>query len=221
MSENRKYENVLEVIPDKNVTSFTKWYNSMRRPIREFHLKNIVRKSVEVGFTEGVRILVNENGMSCLSFGRASSVFHLACEYGQIEIVKFLLTLGICDTFFQRFNFINMDELVIAAEKRNENLFNVLLASGKFDIENMPFAKVPRLFNALERGDLDVHEKTGKSVLQLAIESDADRCTVKDILSYEANIDRKDKHGNTALSNIGRKDKHGNTALSSLKEIGL
>ena len=221
MSENRKYENVLKVIPDKNVTSFIEWYNSMRRPITEFHLKNIVRKSVEVGFTEGVRILVNENGMSCLSFGRASSVFHLACEYGQIEIVKFLLTLGICDTFFQRFNFINMDELVIAAEKRNENLFNVLLASGKFDIENMPFAKVPRLFNALERGDLDVHEKTGKSVLQLAIESDADRCTVKDILSYEANIDRKDKHGNTALSNIGRKDKHGNTALSSLKEIGL
>ncbi|XP_022334902.2 uncharacterized protein LOC111131589 isoform X2 [Crassostrea virginica] len=256
MSENRKYENVLEVIPDKNVTSFTKWYNSMRRPLREFHLKNIVRKSVEVGFTEGVRILVNENGVSCLSLGRASSVFHLACEYGQVEIVKFLLTLDICDTFFQRVNFINMDGLAIAAEKRNENLFNVLLASGKFEMENMPFEKVPRLFNALERGEkdlaiffiqrganvksvgvstklgpissvcisamkipsitvellkrggnaTDVHEKTGKSVLQLAIESNADRCTVKDILSYGANI--------------GLKDKHGNTALSSLKAIG-
>ena len=221
MFENRKFKNVLEVIPDKNVTSFTKWYNSMRRPIREFHLKNIVRKSVEVGFTEGVRILVNENGMSCLSLGRASSVFHLACEYEQIEIVKFLLTLDICDTFFQRVNFINMDGLAIAAEKRNENFFNVLLANDKFDLENMPFANVPRLFNALGRGDLDVHEQTGKSVLQLAIESRADRCTVKEILSYIANIVRKDKHGNTALSNIGWKDKHGNTALSSLKTIGL
>ena len=150
-----------------------------------------------------------------------------------------------------------MDGLAIAAEKRNESLFNVLLASGKFDMENMPFEKVPRLFNALERGEkdlaiffiqrganvksvgvstklgpisslcisamkipsitvellkrggnaTDVHEKTGKSVLQLAIESGADRCTVKDILSYGANI--------------GLKDKHGNTTLSSLKTIGL
>ena len=257
MFENWKYINVFGVIPDKNVKSFTELYNYMQRPITDFHLKNIVGKCVEVGFTEGLRILVNENGVGCLSLGRDSKVFQLACEYGQVEIVKFLLTLDICDNFFQRLNSNKMDGLAIAAEEMNEDLFDILLASGKFDTETMPIENVPRLFNALDREDKDlamffiqheanvtsvgvstklgpissvcisamripsitvellkrggnandVHEETGKTVLQLAIESSADRCTVKDILSYGANI--------------GLKDKHGNTALSSLKAIGL
>ena len=111
MAEEKKCEEVLNAIREKNVISFKSVYYSMHKPLEEIHHRKIVLHSVKNCFTEGIRILINENGA---------------------------------------------------------------------DVN-------------------DTHEETGKTVLQLAIESDADRDVVKGIVQLGADLGRKDKRGNTAL----------------------
>lgn len=53
----------------------------------------------------------------------------------------------------------------------------------------------------------DVHEQTGKSVLQLALEAKSDRNTVEAIVRAGANLNRKDKFGKPSvfdLTSLGR-----------------
>lgn len=245
MAEEKKCEEVLNAIREKNVISFKSVYYSMHKPLEEIHHRKIVLHSVKNCFTEGIRILINENSVDYYN------AFRAACKIGQIEIVKMLLDLDQCDEFLTSVDLKNFDGLSIALKTENLNLVKVLFESGKFDVQNVPLQNTVTsgLFNALEQtneelasfliqrganvkyvgfafglhniscvclsamkipsltveivnkgADVnDTHEETGKTVLQLAIESDADRDVVKGIVQLGADLGRKDKRGNTAL----------------------
>ena len=208
----------------------------MHKPLEEIHHRKIVLHSVKNCFTEGIRILINENSVDYYN------AFRAACKIGQIEIVKMLLDLDQCDEFLTSVDLKNFDGLSIELKTGNLNLVKVLFESGKFDVQNVPLQNTVTsgLFNALEQtneelasfliqrganvkyvgcvclsamkipsltveivnkgADVnDTHEETGKTVLQLAIESDADREVVKGIVQLGADLGRKDKRGNTAL----------------------
>lgn len=68
-------------------------------------LKKIVTDTVREGFVDGVRILVNENGVGCLVCDGLENGFHVACKYGQVELVKFLLGLIDCEKVVTAINF--------------------------------------------------------------------------------------------------------------------
>lgn len=242
----------------KDVTSFQTWYNSLRRPIKKKTLSKIVTDTVREGFVDGVRILVNENGVGCLVCDGLENGFHVACKYGQVELVKFLLGLIDCEKVVTAINFKKQDGLSIAIESENEELCVVLLGSGLFHIDKIPCSSYSRLFDALSSrkkkeahllithgadvtlvghneylGEIscvclsamrvpsllvdllkrggdpnDVHEKTRKSVLQLALEAQADRKTVEEIIRSGADLNQKD--------NFGKKPFLGLTSLDQL-----
>ena len=74
-------------------------YYSMHKPLEEIHYRKIVLHSVKNCFTEGIRILINENSVDYYN------AFRAACKIGQIEIVKMLLDLDQCDEFLSSFDF--------------------------------------------------------------------------------------------------------------------
>lgn len=248
MSQNMEEERQMRDIRlsvRKDVTSFQTWYNSLRRPIKKKTLSKIVTDTVREGFVDGVRILVNENGVGCLVCDGLENGFHVACKYGQVELVKFLLGLIDCEKVVTAINFKKQDGLSIAIESENEELCVVLLGSGLFHIDKIPCSSSSRLFDALSSrkkkeahfltthgadvtlvghneylGEIscvclsamrvpsllvdllkrggdpnDVHEKTRKSVLQLALEAQADRKTVEEIIRSGADLNQKDNFG--------------------------
>lgn len=259
MEEQRKMHEIRQSIHKKDFASFQKWYNLLCRPIERHRYFKIVEYTVREGFVSGVQMLVKENGVGCLDllYSRLGNGFHVACTYGEVETVKFLLSVKDCDKVVTAINSRKQDGLSIAIEKENKKLCEVLLSNGLFHIDKNPCSSSSRLFEALSNqkkemalflithgadvtfvghneslgtiscvclsamrvssllGEIlkrggnpnDVHEQTGKSVLQLALEAKSDRNTVEAIVRAGANLNRKDKFGKPSvfdLTSLGR-----------------
>ena len=115
-------------------------YYSMHKPLEEIHHRKIVLHSVKNCFTEGIRILINENSVDYYN------AFRAACKIGQIEIVKMLLDLDQCDEFLSSFDF-KLWRFIYCTEYMKSKSCK----SGKFDIEKVPLQKTVTsgLFSAL------------------------------------------------------------------------
>lgn len=257
MAEQRKMSEICLSIRKKDVKSFQTFYNSLHRPIKRNTLSKIVTDTVREGFVDGVQMLVNENGVGCLICDGQENSFHVACKYGHVKLVKFLLGLKDCDKVVTAINFTKQDGLSIAIESENEELCSVLLSSGLFHIDKTPCSRFSRLFDALSNrnkkvahflithgadvtlvghneylGEIscvclsairvpsllvdilekggdpnDVQNKTGKSVLQLALEAQADRKTVEAVVRCGADLNLKDnfrKNPFFSLTSLGK-----------------
>lgn len=252
MEEHKRFRKVLQGISKKDIVSFKRRYKLLKQPIEKRKLDQIVRRALKQGFTDGIKTLVEKNGVECLRFHKKGNGFRLACKYGQIETVKFLLNLKDCEIFLTAVKARKRDGLSIAIELQNEELTSVLVNSGLFNIDKL--ARVCkntfRLFDALKDrnekvahflikhgadvtfvgfdsilGSIsctclsairipsllveilkkggnpnDVEEDTGESVLHLALQENADRKTISEIIRSGADIARKDSNGENALS---------------------
>lgn len=94
MEERIKIRKLLHCASLKNSFLFQTCYNSLRRPIEKWRLYQIAYIALTEDFTDGIRILVKENGVGCLIYDRMENGFHLACKFGQIEIVKLILDIN-------------------------------------------------------------------------------------------------------------------------------
>lgn len=252
MDEHRKFRKVLQSISKKDIAFFKRRYHLLKQPIEKKKLDQIVRRALKQGFTDGVKTLVEKNGVKCLKFDKKGNGFRLACKYGQIETVKFLLNLKDCENFLTAVKARKRDGLSIAIELQNEELTSVLINSGLFNIDKLARVRrnTSRLFDAIKDEDEkvarfliqhgadvtfvgfdtflgsisctclsairipsllveilkkggnpnDVEEDTGGSVLHLALQENADKKTVFEIIRSGADIDRKDRFGRNALS---------------------
>lgn len=170
MEEQREMQEIRQSISKKDFASFQKWYNLLCRPIARHRYSSsallflcrpidshryfkILEYTVREGFVDGVQMLVKENGVGGLDLIHSRSgkfnAFHIACTYGQIEIVKFLLSVKDCDKVVTAINFRKQDGLSIAIEKENKKLCEILLSNGQFHIDKNPCSSSSRLFEAL------------------------------------------------------------------------
>lgn len=252
MAEQRKMSEIYVSIYKKDVQSFQTVYNSLHRPIKKYTLSKIVTDTIRQGFADGLQMLVNENGVGCLTSEGQENSFHVACKSGHVKVVKLLLGLKEYEKGVTAINFREQDGLSIAIENENEELCSTLLGSGLFHIDKIPCSKFSRLFDALtyknkkvahflithgadvtlvghnecleeiscvclsairvpsllvdilkNGGDPnDVHAITGKSVLQLALEAQADRKTVEAVVRSGADLNLKDKFGKNPLCSV-------------------
>lgn len=254
--EEREVHEIHQSMCKKDVISFRTWYVLMERPIDVLTIFEIVTYAIKEGFVSGLRTLIKENGIGCLIFSEygypQQNAFTVACKYGQVEIVKFLLGVKDCDKVLPTVNYRNKDGLSIAIENENEELCEVLLGSGLFHIDKIPCSSLSRLFHALSSrkeeeahflithgadvtfaghneylgmiscvclsaievpsllidilkrgGDPnDVHEKTNKSVLQLALQAQVDRKTVEAIIRSGADLNFR-KNPLIGLNSLG------------------
>lgn len=131
MEERIKIRKLLHCASLKNSFLFQTCYNSLRRPIEKWRLYQIAYIALTEDFTDGIRILVKENGVGCLIYDRMENGFHLACKFGQIEIVKLILGINDGDKVHvvTVVNSMKQDGLSFAIESENEQLTRVLLSS--------------------------------------------------------------------------------------------
>lgn len=155
MEERIKIRKLLHCASLKNSFLFQTCYNSLRRPIEKWRLYQIAYIALTEDFTDGIRILVKENGVGCLIYDRMDNGFHLACKFGQIEIVKLILGINDGDKVHvvTVVNSMKQDGLSFAIESENEQLTRVLLSSELFNIDRIPCSSVSRLFDALYNGE--------------------------------------------------------------------
>lgn len=164
MDEHRKFRKVLQSISKKDIAYFKRRYNLLKQPIEKKKLDQIVRRALKQGFTDGVKTLVEKNGVKCLKFDKKGNGFRLACKYGQIETVKFLLNLKNCENFLTAVKARKRDGLSIAIELQNEELTSVLVNSGLFNIDKLARVRrnTSRLFDAIK----DKDEKVARFLIQ-------------------------------------------------------
>lgn len=93
MAEQRKMSEIYVSIYKKDVQSFQTVYNSLHRPIKKYTLSKIVTDTIRQGFADGLQMLVNENGVGCLTSEGQENSFHVACKSGHVKVVKLLLGL--------------------------------------------------------------------------------------------------------------------------------
>lgn len=185
------------------------------------------------GFTDGVKTLVEKNGVKCLKFDKKGNGFRLACKYGQIETVKFLLNLKNCENFLTAVKARKRDGLSIAIELQNEELTSVLVNSGLFNIDKLARVRrnTSRLFDAIKDKD--------EKVARFLIQHGADvtfvgfdtvlgpiSCTCLSAIripSLLVEILKKGQENADIRSgaDIDRKDRFGRNALSCLSSIGM
>lgn len=152
MEEHKRFRKVLQGISKKDIVSFKRRYKLLKQPIEKRKLDQIVRRALKQGFTDGIKTLVEKNGVECLRFHKKGNGFRLACKYGQIETVKFLLNLKDCENFLTAVKARKRDGLSIAIELQNEELTSVLVNSGLFNIDKLARVRknTSRLFDALK-----------------------------------------------------------------------
>lgn len=164
MEEHKRFRKVLQGISKKDIVSFKRRYKLLKQPIEKRKLDQIVRRALKQGFTDGIKTLVEKNGVECLRFHKKGNGFRLACKYGQIETVKFLLNLKDCEKFLTAVKARKRDGLSIAIELQNEELTSVLVNSGLFNIDTLARVRknTSRLFDALK----DSNEKVAHFLIK-------------------------------------------------------
>ena len=179
---------------------------------------NAFRAACKIGQIEIVKMLLDLD--QCDEFLASVDLknfdgLSIALKTGNLNLVKVLFESGKFDVQNVPLQNTVTSGLFNALEQTNEELASFLIQRGAnvkyvgfaFGLHNISCVclsamKIPSLTVEIVNKGADVndtHEETGKTVLQLAIESDGDRDVVKGIVQLGADLGRKDKRGNTAL----------------------
>ncbi|XP_062591573.1 putative ankyrin repeat protein RF_0381 [Saccostrea cucullata] len=134
---------------EKDIETFRKtWHQAV--DIKPNQIRSIVRVASDQGFVQGLRFIVQEQGADCLDLDKSDNMFHVACKAGQIEVVKYLITLEEFDKSTTVFNNGFWYFLSSSSETNNIEVVSVLLSSGKLDINKTSTKGVSLLFQAIE-----------------------------------------------------------------------
>ncbi|XP_062584141.1 putative ankyrin repeat protein RF_0381 isoform X2 [Saccostrea cucullata] len=134
---------------EKDIDTFRKtWYHTV--DMKPHHIRLIVRMATRQGFVKGLRFIVQEQGAGCLDLEKSDNMFHVACKAGQVEVVKYLITLEEFDKSTTVFNSDFWYFISISSETNSIKVISVLLAIGKLDINQTSPEGVSLLFRAIE-----------------------------------------------------------------------